>query len=173
MNAKNLEFFMDKGVISFEPKNYLGSLVPLIYVEKYNDKEIIVLNWNCSKGESQFEFHLCISLDQIYDQLAADPKHFRPMFIGQLKDFPEDNIFHEGVCAMFNGDPEKWITFAVAPIGLRDGIPVHFASEIILVGEGGELIRPATHVQMDEWQNATIELRKHTSSMDWMGSDTV
>lgn len=160
MNAKNLKFFLEKNLIRLDGPEGLRAIIPLIYVENFNEREVIVVRWNSSeeKDAYQHEFHLCISLDQIYSQCAADPGRFRVIFMGQLKDFPTDALFYREMVSNFEHDMEKWVLFAVAPIGLRDGIPVNFATEIVLIGEGGRLIRPETYIKMDEWRSAEVEL---------------
>lgn len=177
MNAKNMKFFFDlkEDPIKLDGPEGLRVVRPLIYVEKFNGNEVIVVRWNSDKEDDpyQYEFHLVTTLDQVYDQCAADPRNFKTMFIGQLKDFPEESFFHEGICDMFEGDGEKWVIFAVAPIGLKWGIPVHFVSEIILIGKEGRLIKPATYVKMDEWGIASDKLRKHTNSLYWLGGSDI
>jgi len=160
MNAKMAQYFLEKDLLKLVSGKGLIAEIPLLHVI---DSGVIAVHWYSMTKKELYDFHLCFTLDAINDKLAADPWHFRVMFLGQLKDFPQESEFHAGLVENFQGNMEKWILFAVAPIGLGpDGeggtIPVSFATEVILLAEGGKRIRPDAYLNLDEWGVAVGKL---------------
>lgn len=156
MNSRMREYFRKEGMLDILET----ALVPLVYAPD-DEKELIVVKWRGARSVEQFEFHLCIAKEQIYQQCAANPHGFRVVFLGKAKDFPRDNENYAAIAKKTGGKAEAWILLAVAPVGLgKDGrghtIPVHFLAEVVLNVEEGRLIFPETYCEPGVWEWAMV-----------------
>ncbi|MCK9379272.1 MAG: hypothetical protein M0P97_03990 [Candidatus Moranbacteria bacterium] len=145
MRAKMLAYFLSKGLVTLGAGYVPVASVPIIYVsEEGEGEEFIVVYWYDVAKDHQYEFRLCVSPDDIDKQYAADPKNFHVVFLGQLKDLPNDHEFFSEAVEYFNGDEEKWILLAFVSCGSR----VIFMSEVVVSAEG--VINPDTYMKVDE-----------------------
>lgn len=166
MNAAMMKYFFQEKRLS-TVKGQCGKVVafdPLIYTKITGDKEVVAVYWYDEGKKNQCDFSLHITPREICRRLAADPKIFRAMFLGQLKDFPRNNEFFSSIANNFHGDAERWILFAVAPAGMgteqENGfvIPASFMSEVAISTKDGKMICPDNYVKLDEWDSAVRSL---------------